>query len=197
MQYGEVKWGLLEKAHECVRSVVSVGDVVVDATIGNGHDTLFLAECVGDSGKVIGFDVQQAALDSTRARLLDAGVSSQCFELCLASHARMREFVDAEVSAVMFNLGYFPGADKEVITKTESTLAALDQAMELLGARGVLSVMCYPGHAGGDTEARAVGQWMDEFLQKNLKNGAFVTCWRREKSQEKTPFLFVVRAPSL
>jgi len=192
MQHGEVKWSLLEKAHEGVRSAVSAGESVVDATIGNGHDTLFLAQCVGETGRVFGFDVQQAALDSTRDRLLGAGVSLSCFELYLTSHDRMGECVSGEVAAVMFNLGYFPGADKEVITKTESTLKALDQSMALLRKGGVLSVMCYPGHAGGDVEAQAVVRWMDGLLGDDAQNVMSVTCWRRENSQEKTPFLFLV-----
>jgi 16S rRNA C1402 N4-methylase RsmH len=125
IKYKEVEWGLLEKAHEMIESSVGVGDMVVDATLGNGHDTLFLAQCVGPTGKVIGFDVQQAALDATRKRLLVAGIGESSFELHLESHVQILEYVPFGVSAVVFNLGYLPGADKSVITQVATTLEAL------------------------------------------------------------------------
>ena len=45
-------------AAACLRQVVQPGDTVIDATMGNGHDTAMLAELVGESGHVIAFDVQ-------------------------------------------------------------------------------------------------------------------------------------------
>jgi len=192
IQQGVVKRNLLEKAHEWVRLAVSLGDVAVDATMGNGYDTLFLAQCVGHTGRVVGFDVLQDAVDATQKRLGDAGVEESRCDLYLASHDRMAELISGEVSAVMFNLGYFPGGNKALVTKTESTLLALDQSIRLLRERGVLSVMCYPGHAGGDTEAKAVEAWISDLVAKNSRVLAKVTHWRRENAQEGTPFLFVV-----
>ncbi len=150
-----------EQAHEVVSRVVRPGEAVVDATAGNGHDTLFLAERVGHGGKVVAFDLQQAAIDSTRQRLEAAGVADRV-ELWRESHAGMARRVEAEVGAVMFNLGYLPGGDHEVITRTDQTLRALEVAVGLLRRGGVLTVVCYPGHAGGDEEAAAVRAWIKE-----------------------------------
>lgn len=144
-----------QQAHEIVREVVGAGETGVDATAGNGHDTLFLADLVGEGGRVVAFDVQQAAIESTRRRLEEAGLAGRV-DLWCESHAGMVARVESGVAAVMFNLGYLPGGDHARITRTEETLRALEAAAGLLRPGGVLTVVCYPGHAGGDEEAAAV-----------------------------------------
>lgn len=193
MIHEEVVTGrLIDHAHEVIGAAVTEGDVVVDATLGNGYDTLFLARCAGKTGKVIGFDVQQMALDATRRRLLDHvdnGVALSSFQLCLESHDQISCRVKSgEAAAMMFNLGYLPGADKSLITETETTLAALAQAMICLRPGGVLTVMCYPGHDGGDTEAQKVVLWAG-----GLGGVAeSVSLIRQETSRALSPFLIVV-----
>lgn len=185
--YDVVEWSLTRKAHELIASVVGPGDVVVDATTGNGHDTLFLAGCVGPEGKVIGFDVQQKALDETRFRLLSEGVGDSNVALHCESHDQLAKHVVRErIAAVVFNLGYLPGADKELITQAETTLDALSQSVTCLRKGGLLSVMCYPGHAGGDSEALAVQQWMDQCDDGILD----ICCYQRKDARITTPFLF-------
>ena len=180
---------LLAYAHQKVADAVSVGDVVVDATLGNGHDTLFLARSVGDHGRVIGFDVQQRALDATSQRLLDSGVASSCFELHLESHDQISHRVTVgECSAIMFKLGYLPGSDKSLVTETESTLNALSQAVSGLCMGGVLTIMCYPGHAGGDIEADHVVCWADDLGEL----ASDVRLLRQDTSREFSPFLVVI-----
>lgn len=149
-----------QHAHEVVQSVVRPGETVVDATAGNGHDTLFLAQCVGERGRVVAFDVQEAAIASTRRRLADAGVGERV-ELWGESHASMARRVAPGVAAVMFNLGYLPGGDHGRITRTEETLPALAAAVSLLRPGGVVTVVCYPGHPGGEEEAAAVRIWAE------------------------------------
>lgn len=153
---------LVAVCHHIVRAVLCEGDAVVDATVGNGHDTLFLAECVGAAGQVYGFDVQTAALAATRARLTARNVAAR-IELFAADHARMAEYLPRDVyhriKAVMFNLGYLPGSDKRVITRSASTLAALQTASEWLAPGGVMTIVAYPGHAGGDKETQTVSDW--------------------------------------
>lgn len=148
-------------AHEVVAEAVQAGDIAVDATAGNGHDTVFLAGLVGDSGRVLAFDVQAAAIESSRARVEAAGLSDRV-ELFHESHARLAERVSGGVAAVMFNLGYLPGADHAVITETDETIRALDAAVSVLRPGGVVTIVCYPGHAGGDVEAAAVSDWARE-----------------------------------
>lgn len=149
-------------AHEWLRHVIQPGDRVIDATLGNGHDALFLAQCVGERGKVFGFDVQEQALHSATQHLRNHGILESAYEWHWASHARMGELVRNPVKVVMFNLGYLPGADHSVITTAEDTLAALAAAAELIVPGGMLTVVCYLGHAGGEREALAVKEWASE-----------------------------------
>ncbi len=144
-------------AHDLIREVVSAGDVVIDATAGNGHDTLFLARLVGEEGRVHAFDVQYEALLSTRERLSKEEVTTP-ISYHLASHAKMAPLVPS-ACAVMFNLGYLPGTDQVTITKTQSTVEALQQASEILKPEGIITCICYPGHPGGLEEAEAVVAW--------------------------------------
>lgn len=182
---------LLKTAHALVNEVVMEGDVVIDATVGNGHDALFLTSLVSGRGKVIGFDIQEQAIVSASKRLVDAKVPMDEVELHQKSHAEMRQVIGDElvgkVACVMFNLGYLPGADKSIITQLESTLSALQQATAYLKPGGLLSVMCYPGHAGGDNEAAEVRKWMLALPQKDFSVSHYV----RTEHRETTPFLLV------
>jgi predicted methyltransferase len=134
------------------------GDVVVDATMGNGHDTLFLSQCVSPGGQVYAFDVQAAALEETRKR-----VPQKLSTLFHAGHETMAHKLPVElhgkIAAIMFNLGYLPGSDKSCITRTETTLAALATAIELLKPGGILTLAVYPGHEGGAEESREIAKW--------------------------------------
>ena len=135
------------------------GDVAVDFTMGNGHDTEFLCRTVGESGKVYAFDSQPAALASTEALL----TSSDCphnYQLILDSHANVEQYVKEPICAGMFNLGYLPGSDKTVTTLRESTMKAVEGALRLLEDDGGLLIAVYPGHAEGSLE----GKMLDEFF---------------------------------
>jgi predicted methyltransferase len=183
---GETK--LTEKAHDVVRAVVRPGDVAIDATVGNGHDTRFLADLVGPAGTVFGFDVQPAALTATADRL----ASRPNVALVEADHARMRELIPAEfhgrVAAVMFNLGYLPGGDHGITTTAVTTLPALATALELLKPGGVLTVVAYRGHPGGRGEAVAVKESLAGLPAKRFD-------WVEYASPNETgPVLFVVVA---
>lgn len=175
-----------DMAQLLLRQRLNKGDVVVDATVGNGHDTLFLADQVGPSGCVIGFDVQQAALDQTAALL---GERSNV-RLVHAGHERLAEYLadgDVRLAAVMFNLGYLPGADRTVTTGATTTLAGLQQALALLAIGGVVTLVLYPGHPGGAEEARAVLAFVD-----NLDNDFAVSRYHRVNAVKPAPELLVV-----
>ena len=133
------------------RSIICEGDTVVDATLGNGHDTAFLAGLVGESGRVIGFDVQQPAVDSAAALLRREGLLERCTLHCMG-HEHMAEVVTGPVKAVVFNLGWLPGGDKSVTTRWETTERAVTAALSLLVKGGVCTICAYPGHAAGDEE---------------------------------------------
>jgi predicted methyltransferase len=160
---------VLREAHKLVGERVRPGDCVIDATMGNGNDTLVLARSVGMTGHVYGFDIQVQALEQTRERLLREAVDMEQVILNVESHENMEKVVPAywhgHVSAVMFNLGYLPGGEPGVITLVESTLRALDVAIRLLRSGGIITIVVYPGHPGGDREAMAVDHWAAQLQQ--------------------------------
>jgi tRNA A58 N-methylase Trm61 len=154
-----VRW-----AQSILESRLQPGDIVVDATAGNGHDTLFLARRVLPGGQVFAFDIQADAIRQTEIRLRDAEMDLTRVSLHVAGHetlaATLPPSVHGQVRACMFNLGYLPGGDKARITQVETTLAAIQQALDLLAEDGVLTVVVYPGHEGGMEEAGKVTAWL-------------------------------------
>ena len=146
-------------AKDFLDELIQPGDAVVDATMGNGHDTLYLAQKVGEKGRVWAFDVQQAALDATRKRLADNGCAERV-RLILDSHANMAAYVDEPPAAILFNLGWLPTGDHSVTTRVDSTIEAVRAAMELVRPGGVVSVCIYPGHDEGAREKLALREFL-------------------------------------
>lgn len=149
---------LTEQAQFAVREVIRPGDLAIDATTGNGYDTHFLAEQVGPSGQVYAFDIQQVALDRTHARLAEAGLGNVL--LLKECHAKMSsclpDGLHNRVAAIMFNLGYLPSGDKTVTTQPDSTCQAIRHATTLVRVGGLITIVAYMGHDGGNTEADVV-----------------------------------------
>lgn len=146
-------------ATDVLRQVVQEGDTVIDATLGNGHDTLMLAELVGASGHVIGFDIQADAVAHTAARLAENNLLSRC-ELHAVGHEHIQVYVHTPVKAAVFNLGWLPGGDKHITTLWETTHTAISAALSLLEKGGVCTVCAYPGHEAGDQERFALLDWL-------------------------------------
>ncbi|MBR6523602.1 MAG: methyltransferase domain-containing protein [Clostridia bacterium] len=149
---------VLAITHHFAEKAVSQGDTVIDATMGNGHDTLFLSRLVGENGKVYAFDIQKQAVESTAALLEKEGVTNA--ELILSGHQNMEQYVDGEVSAVMFNLGYLPGGDHSVGTLADTTIAALESAMRLIKKNGVITIGVYYGGDSGFDEKNSVMEYI-------------------------------------
>jgi len=183
---------VLTMAHRLAAERIRPGDAAIDATVGNGVDTAFLARAVGPKGAVYGFDIQQAALDAARARVASAAPETR-LELFLASHHRMAELLPAklagQVSAVMFNLGYLPGAEgaRSIVTRPETTLAALDASLTFLRPGGVLTVVVYTGHEGGREEGEAVDEWA-----RSLPGDAGQAVLYRMIQRPRAPYLIAV-----
>ncbi len=143
---------LLELQKSFILKHLGEGDVCADFTMGNGHDTLFLSNTVGESGHVYAFDIQEKALVSTEKTLREAG-AAQNYTLICDSHHRAPEYIHEPIKAGMFNLGYMPGSgNKALTTKRETTLPAVANAIAMLGADSILLVAVYPGHAEGEAE---------------------------------------------
>lgn len=174
-----------ELAHQLIRAHVHPGDTVVDATVGNGHDTLFLAQCVGKPGKVYGFDIQQQAIDSTAEKTADMPQ----VELHLLGHQHLSTVVEPGVAAVMFNLGYLPSGDKKVITQPGTTILAVEAALSVLSPSGIVTIVIYPGHAGGDTEAAELEKWASDIGKDSFQ----IENYRPPGSPSHSPYLITVR----
>jgi len=154
---------LTERVHHDLKQCLHQGDVVIDATAGNGHDTLFLAQTVGEQGKVFSFDVQAQALEKTRQRVqkqshiaaviyVHSGHENMQSELPLSYHGH--------IQAIVFNLGYLPQADHAITTTATTSLDAIQQGCDLLCLGGMISILAYTGHEGGREEAEAIKQWL-------------------------------------
>ena len=144
--------------HRVLDEYIKEGDCCIDATMGKGGDTYYLCSKTGESGKVYAFDVQEEALERTAARLEAAGLRARA-TLILAGHETMRENVPVSPRAVMFNLGWLPGAAHIVTTRTETTMRAVQAALELVQPDGFVSICVYPGHEEGTRELHALLAW--------------------------------------
>jgi len=182
---------LLNTAHDLIRDILRPGDIAIDATVGNGHDTVFLAEQTGPSGQVYGFDIQQAAIDSTLEKFRAARTLT-CLTLIHASHAEMSEKIPAhlhgKIKAIMFNLGYLPGGDKSIITLSDSTLAALTIAARILAVNGIITLLAYPGHPGGGQETDQVKNWCGQLDTEQFKVNTIYST----EHKDTAPRLFVI-----
>jgi predicted methyltransferase len=181
-----------ELAHLLLGQVIRPGDLVIDATAGNGHDTVFLAGSVGASGRVLAYDVQCAALASATLRIMEAGYADRVV-FHRASHVDMITHAQpGSVAVVMFNLGYLPGEDHQLTTEASETIAALDAAVLVLKPGGTITVICYPGHDSGVGEASAVEKWMS----KHTENHWRVAKYAMLGTLRPAPFLIMATAPS-
>ncbi len=182
---------LVKLAHRLLAEKIKPGAAVIDATVGNGYDTLFLLDLAKPNGKVYGFDIQANALRLTKDKLQHSP-DAACVELIHASHADMAGHIPAplhgNIAAVMFNLGYLPGGDKHIITQADSTLAALGQAIALMAPGGLLTILAYPGHAGGDHETAKVNHWCERLNPERF----VVNLYETARDNPATPQLFVV-----
>ena len=138
---------------------LSEGDIAVDFTMGNGHDTEFLSKTVGPEGFVYAFDIQEQALSSTQEHLVRAGCPDN-YQLILDSHSNVKKYVDVPIKAGMFNLGYLPGSDKSITTMRATTLPAIEAAIELMDRDAIILVAVYPGHAEGDAEGKMICEYL-------------------------------------
>ncbi|MEO4051847.1 class I SAM-dependent methyltransferase [Solibacillus sp. CAU 1738] len=156
---------VLQYAQSLLKDAVHEGDIAVDATAGNGHDTLFLAQLVGDDGYVYAFDVQKEAVDSTLHRLLDNALEHRAIVL-KDGHENIGKYVTKQVAGAIFNLGYLPGSNHEIITKPNTTIAALESLLQLLKIGGVIVLVIYHGHEGGKEERDAIIRYVSSLPQK-------------------------------
>lgn len=168
-----INWFMAAKVgHHFLAEVLGNGDSAVDGTMGNGHDTLMLAELVGSEGKVYAFDIQKRALENTRLKLAQQGIEGQRVRLIWDGHQNIKKYINHPIKGAIFNLGYLPGGDHQVITQTETTKTAILDTLNLLAVGGRMVIVVYPGHPGGLEEKTAVEELtsqLDSSIFKVLK----------------------------
>jgi predicted methyltransferase len=175
-------------AHVLIRQRLHAGDWAIDATMGNGYDTVFLAACVGTDGHVYACDPQPAAHEATKARFEREAAAMDQVTLMECGHQHLAATLPAaSFQVIMFNLGYLPGGDKAYTTQPETTLAGIQAALKLLKSTGLITIITYPGHEMGAVEAVAV----DSFLQA-LPHPFKLHHYRCRNAKNPPPELYLV-----
>ncbi|KGG81385.1 SAM-dependent methyltransferase [Caloranaerobacter azorensis H53214] len=152
-------------AKKIIEARVKEGNVVIDATVGNGYDTVFLAKLVGETGKVYGFDIQIKAIENTKNKLTDSNLLNRVM-LIKDSHENIDNYVNEKVDLVIFNLGYLPGGNHEITTKPDSTIKAIEKSLGILKENGIIVLVIYHGHEMGKLEKNSIEQFVKELNQK-------------------------------
>ncbi len=177
---------VLPLSKRLIEKTVLPGETVVDATAGNGHDSLFLAEHVGEKGHVFSFDIQQQALEATAERLNDL---ASRVSLILDSHANIDQYITQPIGGAMFNLGYLPYSDDlTVVTKPETTVEAIHKTLGLLRKDGIITISVYDGHEGGKEERDALLTYVKDLHQSEVH----VARYEIVNQRRNPPFLLVL-----
>lgn len=191
---------MVQWSQDLLAEVVQSGDLVVDLTAGTGRDTLALFQMVGEQGQVVGFDIQPQALLATRERMTAAGARVRLqsqdiqplqreagIDLLQMSHAGFSAIMPAAPQGIIANLGYLPGGSRELVTRPETTVSALQQGCSLLAKGGRMAVVIYPGHPGGTEEGNAVSE-----LFAGLQDPGFQVLRLDVSNRPAVPFVFVI-----
>lgn len=174
---------ITELAKLILKEYITVGDIVVDATLGNGNDAIFLAEKVGSCGQVYAFDVDEGAIEYCSSKFIDEYPQ---INIIHDSHENIDNYVKESISAAVFNLGYLPGGDHSIFTQSDVTLIAIGKVLNLLKPSGILSVATYVEH-DDYKEFNQVRAFMKALNSKDYK----VIYMNPENQNEKAPKLFI------
>ena len=181
-----------ERCHRILAEYIKEGDIAVDCTAGNGHDTLFLAQAVGEAGRVYAFDVQKEAIENTSRLLSESGIDMSKVSLIQDSHANLADYFQVNSlrpNIIMYNLGYMPGGDHSITTTETDTLKSLEISLVLISPGGVISVIAYPGHAEGAREMDSIKSLLSE-----LKPDKFEVVTITQDNRKNAPVLFLISA---
>ncbi|MDF2577933.1 MAG: putative rRNA methylase [Chlamydiales bacterium] len=170
--------------------ILQEGDQVIDATCGNGHDTLFLLQRVGLKGLVISYDIQEQAILSAKELLAKHGIlaGNSQIRFIQGNHAQFApEILPQTIKLIVYNLGYLPGGNKGITTSWNSTIDSLNSALQLLTADGMISVTLYPGHAEGKIEQEKVLEWVTGLDPKK-----WICCHHQWPNRTLAPSLLLI-----
>jgi tRNA G37 N-methylase Trm5 len=182
---------ILPYSHSLLEKAAATGDIVVDATVGNGHDTIFLAKLVGPTGTVFGFDIQQEAIERTKEKLANNGLLDSVI-LFQSGHENLMNCIPdlyhGKIKAAIFNLGYLPKGDHSIVTKPETTIAAIKQLLEIMDVEGIIVLVIYHGHSEGKIEKEALLKFVTNLDQQK----AHVLLYQFLNQKNDPPFVVAI-----
>lgn len=156
------QFGAVQLAHEFLAEQIKEGDLCIDCTAGRGNDTAFLCMLVGESGKVLSFDIQKEAIESTRKLLEQRSLTARA-EIFQVSHSEIDKYAaPGSVSAIVFNFGWLPGGNHRINTRAETSIEAIQKGLVLLKPYGVMSLSIYYGRDTGTEERDAILKYLSE-----------------------------------
>ena len=175
---------ILNRARSLMKENLKQNDLVVDATLGQGKDSLFLLEII-EKGHLFGFDIQKEAIKKSKELLKEY----KNYTLFNTGHENMfknlKEY-ENKISLIVFNLGYLPKGNKEITTKKETTIKAIKQGIKLLNKKGHIVITIYPGHKEGLKEQKEIIKFL-----KNDKNLKYEEYYNTEKKE--SPFVINIK----
>jgi len=182
---------IIPYAHQLLKAFVKQGDVVIDATVGNGNDTVLLSQLVGEKGKVFGFDIQAEAIERTTERLQNS-LHIHNVQLFLAGHEKVKSFVPEQfwgkISASIFNLGYLPKGNHQITTKADTTILAIQDMFEIMKSGGIIVLVIYSGHPEGKVEKEVVMDYVKSIDQTK----ADVLLYQFINQKNAPPFIIAI-----
>lgn len=182
---------ILPYSHSLLEKAATTGDIVVDATVGNGNDTIFLAKLVGPTGTVFGFDIQEEAIVRTKKKLENSDLLDSVI-LFQSGHENMMDcipdFYHGKIKAAIFNLGYLPKGDHSIVTKPETTIAAIEQLLEIMDVEGMIVLVIYHGHTEGKVEKEALLKFLTNLDQQK----AHVLLYQFLNQKNDPPFIVAI-----
>lgn len=182
---------ILPFGRDLLKKAVSPGDIVIDATLGNGHDTLYLAQLVGPAGRVYGFDIQEEAILSTKGRLAEHDLLDRA-TLFHQGHEMVTQCIPPihqnRITGAVFNLGYLPGGDKDIVTRPDTTISAIDQLLDIMAPEGIIVLVIYHGHPEGAVERDYLLRYLRTFDQ----NKAHILQYQFINQVNHPPFIVAI-----
>lgn len=173
--------GILPFARELMTHYIASGDIVIDATCGNGNDTLFLAQLLKNTGHIYAFDIQSQAVNNAKEKTKDYHNISYH----QTGHENVLNVVQHNVKLAIFNLGYLPKGDKSIVTVPKTTIQAIENIFSILEIGGIIILVIYPGHPEGQIEKDAVL----DYLCKIDQNTAHIFKYEFINQKNNPPFV--------
>mgnify|MGYP006277399179 CR=1 FL=1 len=145
----------VEFSHWAFNKFIENNQVFVDATCGNGNDTIFLADNVSSGGKIYAFDIQKEAIEITKNKFKKSKYNND-IEYINDGHEKIDKYISEKVDGIIYNLGYLPGSEHNIKTEKDTTIKSLEKAVDIIDDNGLIVIVIYTEHEGGELEKEAI-----------------------------------------